>query len=76
MYTANLYAVSAINARSRVISYDQFIENPLFLSGAIFVIDKRIVKKSKDIEAVVGVKLTDLLLNSTRRKPIPNMPTV
>jgi OOP family OmpA-OmpF porin len=55
------YAVSTINARSQVISYDQFIANPLFLSGALFVMEKRVVKNSKDIETVVGIKLTDAL---------------
>ena len=53
--------VNSINARSRVISYDQFIENPLFLSGALFVLDKRIVKKAKDIEVVIGMKLSNAL---------------
>ena len=43
------HAVSSINARSRVISYDQFIENPLFLSGVLYVIDKRVVWRAVDI---------------------------
>jgi outer membrane protein OmpA-like peptidoglycan-associated protein len=54
-------AVNSISPRSRVISYDQFIENPLFLSGALFVIEKRMVKKSKDIVTVIGANLDDLL---------------
>jgi OmpA-OmpF porin, OOP family len=55
------YAVGTINARSRAISYDQFLENPLFLSGALFVLDKRIVKKSIDIEKIIGARLSDAL---------------
>lgn len=53
--------VNSINARSRMISFDQFIENPLFVSGALFVLDKRIVKKSKEIEKVIGMKLSNAL---------------
>jgi OmpA-OmpF porin, OOP family len=55
------YLVNSIDARSRLISFDQFVENPLFLSGALFVLDKRIVKKSIDIEKVIGIKLSDAL---------------
>ena len=55
------YLVNSINARSRMISYDQFIENPLFLSGALFVLDARIVKKSIDVEKVIGIKFSNLL---------------
>ena len=57
------YAVSTINPRSRVISFDQFVENPLFLSSALFVINKRMVKKSIDIETVTGAKFDDLLFD-------------
>jgi OOP family OmpA-OmpF porin len=54
-------AVSSINARSRVINFDEFLENPLFLSGALFIIEKSIVKKSVDVEKVIGAKLDHLL---------------
>lgn len=54
-------AISSINSRSRVINFDEFLENPLFLSGALFVIEKSIVKKSVDIEKVMGAKLDSLL---------------
>ena len=57
------YAVSTINARSRVISFDQFIENPLFLSGALFVLEPRIVKKSTDIVTIIGAKLSNALFD-------------
>jgi OOP family OmpA-OmpF porin len=55
------YLVNSINARSRVISFDQFLEDPLFLSGALFVLDIRMVKKAKDIEKVIGIKLSNAL---------------
>ncbi|HBL24866.1 MAG TPA: hypothetical protein DDZ40_12230 [Deltaproteobacteria bacterium] len=55
------YLVNSISARSRLISYDQFLENPLFLSGALFVLDKRIVKKSIDVEKVIGIKFNSLM---------------
>ena len=65
------YLVNSINARSRMISYDQFLANPWFLSGALFVLDKRIVKKSYDIEKVTGVKLGSALfaVNSAAINP-------
>lgn len=55
------YLVNSINARSRMISYDQFLENPLFLSGALYVLDARMVKKSIDVEKVIGIKFSSLL---------------
>jgi OOP family OmpA-OmpF porin len=56
-----LKAVSSINECSRVITFDQFINNPLMLSGALFVINGRIVERSIDIEKIIGAKLNNLL---------------
>jgi len=53
--------VASINARSRVITFDQFIENPFLITGALFVLDVRIVQKSVDIEKVIGAKLSSAL---------------
>ncbi len=54
-------AINSINARSRVISFDQFLADPLFISGALFVIEKSMVKKSTEIEKIIGAKLDHLL---------------
>lgn len=56
-----LQAVASINESSRVISFEQFIEDPLLLSGALFVIDARVVQRAIDIEKIIGAKLKHLL---------------
>jgi OOP family OmpA-OmpF porin len=53
--------VASINARSQVITFDQFLENPFLLTGALFVLDARIVQKSIDIEKVIGARLSGAL---------------
>lgn len=65
------YAVSTINARSRVISYDQFIENPLFLSGALYVIDKRVVWRAVDITKQVIIP--EPVANKTKQQIEPKV---
>jgi len=55
-----LQAVASINEDSRVITFDQFIRNPLAFSGALFVLEERIVPRSISIEKVIGAKLREL----------------
>ena len=58
-----LEAVASINESSRVITFEQFIENPLALSGALFVVDARVVEKAVNFEKIVGAKLKHMLFD-------------
>jgi OOP family OmpA-OmpF porin len=52
-----LQAVASINAESRVIKFDQFLEKPGYMSGALYVIEERLVRKAIDIERIEGIDL-------------------
>ncbi|RLB72395.1 MAG: hypothetical protein DRH06_11505 [Deltaproteobacteria bacterium] len=56
-----LNAVASISENSRVITFDQFINNPLALNGALFVLNEKMVQRSINIEKIIGAKLKKLL---------------
>ena len=55
-----LKAVASINECSRVIPFEAFVERPEFLSGALFVLEERIVPKVITTEKIVGAELEDI----------------
>ena len=55
--------VASINACSRVIDFDDLVEKPEYITGGLFVINKRVVKKSINIENVIGAKTSDILFD-------------
>ncbi|MCD6188126.1 MAG: OmpA family protein [Desulfuromusa sp.] len=56
-----LNAVASISENSRVITFDQFINSPLAFSGALFVLNEKLVQRSINIEKIIGAKLKKLL---------------
>lgn len=61
-----LKAVASINECSRVIPFEAFVERPGFLSGALFVLQERIVPRVVTIEKIVGVELEDIRFDYDR----------
>lgn len=54
-------AVSQVNASSRVIPLTAFMDNPLYLSGALFTVNTSAYVRLKPTEKVVGVKTENIL---------------
>lgn len=66
-----LKRVASINECSRVIPFDIFVERPEFLSGALFVLEEKIVEDVINVVKVVGVELDNVLFdfNDSTIKP-------
>jgi OOP family OmpA-OmpF porin len=58
--------VAAINACSRVVPFDELVAKPGYLSGALFVINEKIVMTPEIREKLVGVKARNVLFDSNR----------
>ena len=56
-----LDAIDAIGESTRIITFEELLNNPYVFSGALFVLDPQIVQKSVDIEKIIGAKLKNLL---------------
>lgn len=56
-----LEAVASISPDSRVIPFDQLLGKPEYLSGVLFVLEERLVKKSIDVMSVIGIDLNSIL---------------
>lgn len=56
-----LKALNSIGESTRVISFETLLNNPYVLSGALFVLNPRIVQKSVDIEKIIGAELKSIL---------------
>ena len=63
--------VASINACSRVIRFEDYIEHPEFFSGALFVLEERIVQKPVTIQKVVGAELKNILFDYDRAELRP-----
>jgi len=66
-----LEAVSKVSAGSRVIPLETFLDNPLYLSGALFIVNTTAYTRLKPVTKVVGV-VTDPILfdfNSAELRP-------
>ncbi|HSO19221.1 MAG TPA: hypothetical protein VLT88_07185 [Desulfosarcina sp.] len=66
-----LAAVSQVSAGSRVIPMDIFIDYPLYLSGALFIVDTTAYMRLKPVTKVVGVVADPILydFNSAELRP-------
>ncbi len=58
-----LKAVASINECSRVISLDQFLERPEYLSGALYILEERVIPRVVTFEKIVGAELKDMLFD-------------
>lgn len=56
-----LDALDSIGERTRIISFEELLNNPYVFSGALFVLNPRIVQKSVNIEKIIGAELKKLL---------------
>lgn len=52
--------VASINACSRVIQFEDLVEKPGYLSGALFVLEERIVPRRIEIEKIIGADLGNI----------------
>jgi OOP family OmpA-OmpF porin len=68
---AILKAVSSINECSRVVPFDQVFEKPVYLAGALFVIETRIEKYLTTVYRLADVKIDNILFdtNSVQIRP-------
>jgi len=66
-----LKAVASINECSRVVPFDQIYERPVYIAGALFVIETRIEKFLTTIYRLADVKIDNILfdLNSVQILP-------
>ena len=55
-----LTALDAIGEGTRVITFEELINNPLVFTGALFVLNPRLVQRSITIEKIIGAKLKKL----------------
>ena len=66
-----LKAVASINECSRVVPFDQVFEKPVYLAGALFVIETRIEKYLTTVYRLADVKIDNILFdfNSVQIRP-------
>ena len=66
-----LEAVSQVSAGSRVVPLAAFLENPLYLSGALFIVNTTAYTRLKPVTKVVGVVADNILFdyNSAELRP-------
>jgi OOP family OmpA-OmpF porin len=58
--------VASINACSRVVPFDELVSKPGYLSGALFVMDEKVVMTPEIREKLVGVKSRNILFDFNR----------
>jgi len=56
-----LKAVASINECSRVIAFEDLVEKPEYTTGALFIVEEKVIERVINIEKVVGAKLGDIL---------------
>jgi len=61
-----LKSVASINACSRVVPFDELVAKPGYLSGALFVIEEKIVMTPEIREKLVGVKARNVSFDFNR----------
>lgn len=61
-----LKAVASINECSRVIPFDFVLERPEYFTGALFVIEKKVIERLENRIKIVGVKIDDILFDFGR----------
>lgn len=61
-----LQNVASINACSRVVPFDELVAKPGYLSGALFVMDEKIVMTPEIQEKLVGIKSRNILFDFNR----------
>ena len=66
-----LDALDSIGERTRVITFEELLNNPYVFSGALFVLNPRIVQKSVNIEKIIGAELKKLLFGFDRAEINP-----
>ncbi|MCK5826812.1 MAG: OmpA family protein, partial [Desulfuromusa sp.] len=54
-------ALDSIGESTRVITFETLLNHPHVFSGALFVLNPKIVQKSVNIEKIIGVELNNLL---------------
>ena len=59
-----LKAVASINECSRVVPFDQIYEKPVYIAGALFVIETRIEKYLTTIYRLADVKIDNILFDT------------
>lgn len=58
-----LTAVASINEYSRVIPFDDLLGKPEYITGALFVVDRKLVSTPVSMEVAIGVKLNNVLFD-------------
>jgi len=58
-----LKAVASINECSRVVPFDRVFENPVYLTGALFIIETRVEKTLSTIYRLADVKIDNILFD-------------
>ena len=64
-------AIESIGESTRVITFETLLNNPHVFSGALFVLNPKIVQKSVDIEKIIGVELKSLLFGFDQAEIAP-----
>jgi OOP family OmpA-OmpF porin len=58
-----LESVAAINECSRVVPFDFVMERPEYFTGALFVIEKKVIERLERTDKLVGVKIDNILFD-------------
>jgi OOP family OmpA-OmpF porin len=66
-----LKAVASINECSRVVPFDQIYEKPVYIAGALFVIETRIEKFLTTIYRLADVKIDNILFDTNSVQILP-----
>ena len=66
-----LKAVASINECSRVVPFDQIYEKPVYIAGALFVIETRIEKYLTTIYRLADVKIDNILFDTNSVQILP-----
>ena len=64
-----LKAVASINECSRVVPFDQVYEKPVYLAGALYVVDSKVEVKTVSELKVVGIKPENVLFEFDQLDP-------